>query len=154
MTVAVVSANNSQATLPEDEEDALVYRLLAAPEYLWKGITYPVKKMSIFYEEVDLLERTLDIFLNEERTGGIYPRFAIGGITSSAIGFTAFENNLFKNQKQGRASYLFGERGNQSGDLSFIDPAVFGSRFKFESEVNMLNFDQGQFFPGGNQAGE
>jgi len=32
-------ANNSQATLPEDEEDALGYRLLAAPEYLWKGIT-------------------------------------------------------------------------------------------------------------------
>ncbi len=70
----------------EDEEDALLYRLLAAPEYVWEGFTYPIKKLSIFYERVDLLDRTLDFFLNKDRTGGIYPRFALGGVISTGIG--------------------------------------------------------------------
>lgn len=138
----------------EDEEDALLYRLLAAPEYVWEGFTYPIKKLSIFYERVDLLERALDFFLNEDRTGGIYPRFALGGVISTGIGFTAFENNLFKKGKKARLSYLFGVRGNQTASLLFEDPAVLGSRIELDSEVNAANFDEGRFFPNGNQAAE
>ena len=90
-------ANDGQTAdiRPVDEEDSFFYRLLAAPEYLWKGLTYPIKKMSIFYEQVDLLERALDIFLNEERTGGVFPRFEFGGAIGGGIGLTAFHNNLF-----------------------------------------------------------
>ena len=138
----------------EDEEDALLYRLLAAPEYVWEGFTYPIKKLSIFYERVDLLERALDFFLNEDRTGGIYPRFALGGVISTGIGFTAFENNLFKKGKKARLSYLFGVRGNQTASLLFEDPAVLGSRIELDSEVNAANFDEGRFVPNGNQAAE
>ncbi len=138
----------------KDEEDALLYRLLAAPEYLWKGFAYPIKKMSIFYERVDLLDRTLDLFLNEDRTGGIYPRFALGGVISTGIGLTAFENNLFNKGKKVRASYLFGVRRNQSAELTFTDPALLGSRLQFETEISGIDFDQGRFFPEGNRAGE
>ena len=105
----------SDDTRPTDEEDGVFYRLLAAPEYLWKGLTYPIKKMSIFYEQVYLLERALDVFLNEERTGGIFPRFEFGGAIGGGIGLTAFHNNLFNQKKQVRASYLFGFPDNQAG---------------------------------------
>lgn len=144
----------SKAEPLTDEEDALVYRLLAVPEYLWEGISYPIKRLSIFYERVDLMERALDFFLNDERTGGIYPRFALGGIISSGIGFTAFENNLFNQGKEGRVSYLFGVRGNQQGEVSYIDPSVLGTAFKFEAAFNATNFDEGRFFLNGNQARE
>ncbi len=99
-------AEHSEDEPPSDEEDPLVYRLLAAPEYLWEGFTYPFKRMSIFYERVDVLERALDFLLNEERTGGVFPRFSLGGALSSGIGFTAFHDNLFKQQKKVRLSYL------------------------------------------------
>ena len=46
--------------------------------------------MSIFYEQVDLLERALDVFLNEERTSGIFPRFEFGGAIGGGVGLTAF----------------------------------------------------------------
>ncbi len=143
---------SSDENRPTDEEDGLFYRLLAAPEYLWNGITYPIKKMSIFYEQVDLLERALDVFLNEERTGGIFPRFEFGGAIGGGIGLTAFHNNLFHNKKQVRASYLFGIPDNHAGEFSFKDPAVFGSLFTFEANLLGLDVDRGRFFPGGNKA--
>ncbi len=142
----------SEDTRPTDEEDGFFYRLLAVPEYLWKGISYPIKKMSIFYEQVDLLERALDVFLNEERTGGIFPRFEFGGAIGGGIGLTAFHNNLFNKKKQIRASYLFGLPDNHAGEFSFKDPAVFGSLFKLEANLLGLDVDRGRFFPGGNQA--
>ena len=40
------TGNQEQASATEpqrDEEDALLYRLLATPEYLWEGLTYPIK---------------------------------------------------------------------------------------------------------------
>ncbi len=147
-------AEQSEEEPPSDEEDPLVYRLLAAPEYLWEGFTYPFKRMSIFYEQVDLLERALDFFLNEERTGGVYPRFSFGGAISSGVGFTAFHNNLFKQKKKVRLSYLFAVRANQTIDFSYTDPAVLGSRFKVGTNLLFLDFDEGQFFLGGNRAGE
>ena len=109
--------------LPSDEEDGLFYRLLAVPEYLWKGFTYPIKKMSIFYEEVDLLERALDVFLNEARTGGVFPRFEFGGALGGGVGLTAFHNNVFNKKKQVRASYIFGLPDNHAGEFSYKDPA-------------------------------
>jgi len=139
-------------TRPTDEEDGLLYRLLAAPEYLWKGITYPIKKMSIFYEQVDLLERALDFFLNEERTGGVVPRFEFGGAIGAGVGLTAFHNNLFNKNKQIRASYLFGLRNNQAGEFSYKDPAFLGSPYKLEVNLLGLDVDRGRFFPGGNRA--
>lgn len=139
-------------TRPVDEEDGLFYRLLAAPEYLWKGITYPIKKMSIFYEQVDLLERALDVFLNEERTGGIFPRFELGGAIGGGVGLTAFHNNLFNQKKQVRASYLFGLPDNHAGEFSYKDPAFLESPYRLETNIFGLDVDQGRFFPGGNQA--
>ncbi len=137
---------------PTDEEDSLFYRLLAAPEYLWMGITYPIKKMSIFYEKVDLLERALDVFLNDARTGGVFPRFEFGGAIGGGIGLTAFHNNLFNNKKQIRASYLFGVPDNHAGEFSYKDPAVLGTSWTLEANLLGLDVDQARFFPGGNQA--
>lgn len=142
----------SDATRPTDEEDGVFYRLLAAPEYLWKGLTYPIKKMSIFYEQVDLLERALDVFLNEERTGGVFPRFEFGGAIGGGIGLTAFHNNLFNQKKQVRASYLFGFPGNQAGEFSYKDPAFLDSPYRLETNILGLDVDRGRFFPGGNRA--
>lgn len=143
---------SSDDNRPMDEEDGFFYRLLAAPEYLWNGFTYPIKKMSIFYEQVDLLERALDVFLNEARTGGIFPRFEFGGAIGGGIGFTAFHNNLFNAKKQIRASYLFGLPDNHAGEFSYKDPSVLGSLFKLEGNLLGLDVDRGRFFPGGNQA--
>ena len=143
---------SSDETRPIDQEDGLFYRLLASPEYLWNGITYPIKKMSIFYEQVDLLERALDVFLNEARTGGIFPRFEFGGAIGGGVGLTAFHNNLFNNKKRIRASYLFGLPDNHAGEFFFQDPAVFGSLFTFEANLLGLDVDRGRFFPGGNKA--
>lgn len=139
---------------PSDEEDALVSRLLAAPEYLWEGVSYPFKQFAIFYERVDLMERALDFFLNEERTGGIYPRFALGGALSSGIGFTAFNKNLFHQQKEAQLRYLFATRGNQTADFLYRDPAVLGSRFQVETDIFWISFDDSRFFPTGNRARE
>ena len=82
----------SQAEPAKDPEDGFGYRLLAVPEYIWKGISWPIKRMSIYYEQKDLMERALDLFLNEARTGGVYPRFSLGGELSTGIGFTALVN--------------------------------------------------------------
>ncbi|MGI9301852.1 MAG: BamA/TamA family outer membrane protein [Gammaproteobacteria bacterium] len=139
---------------PSDPEDAPISRLLAAPVYLWEGLTYPVKKFTIFVERVDLIERGLDFFLNDERTGGVLPRFSIGGAIDTGIGFTAFEENLFDQGKQGRLSYGFAVRGNAIAEASYIDPALFGSRFRFETELEWLDADEGRFWPGGNNANE
>jgi len=144
--------DSSADTRPVDEEDSVFYTLLAAPEYLWKGMTYPIKKMSIFYEEVDLLERGLDFFLNDERTGGVVPRFEFGGAIGSGVGFTAFHNNLFNKKKRVRASYLFGFPNNQAGEFSYTDPAFFDSPYKLDINLLGLDVDRGRFFPGGNEA--
>lgn len=85
---------------PEDEENTWPNRLLAAPESAWAGLAYPFKKLAIAYERYDLLNRALDLFLNQERTAGVYPKFAIGGTLSSGVGFTAFNNNLFRRGKR------------------------------------------------------
>ena len=135
-----------------DEEDGLFYSLLAAPEYLVKGFTYPIKKMSIFYEKVDLLERALDFFLNEERTGGIVPRFELGGALGGGIGLTAFHNNLFNSKKQIRASYVFGIPENHAGEFFYKDPALFGTAFILEANLLGLDVDRAKFFPGGNKS--
>ncbi len=143
---------SSDENRPTDEEDGLFYRLLAAPEYLWMGITYPIKKMSIFYEKVDLLERALDVFLNEARTGGVFPRFEFGGAIGGGIGLTAFHNNLFNKKKQIRASYLFGIPDNHAGEFFYKDPAFLGTPLTLEANLLGLDVDQARFFPGGNQA--
>ncbi len=96
------------------------YRFLALPKYLWKGLSYPIKRMSIFYEQKDLMERALDLFLNKERTNCVHPRFSLGGELSTGIGFTVFEDNLFGKGKQGQITYLFAVRGNQQGAISYV----------------------------------
>jgi hypothetical protein len=137
-----------------DEEDTLLSRSLAAPEYLWKGFTYPFKRLAIAYERTDFMNRALDLFLNQERTGGIYPRFALGGALSSGIGFTAFNKNLFHQQKEVQLRYLLATRGNQTADFRYRDPSFLGSSFMFETDVFWLKFDNSYFYLGGNRAGE
>src|SRR5262249_46802612 len=124
------------------------------PMYPWKGLTYPFKRLAIGYERTDFMNRALDLFLNDERTGGIYPRFAIGGALSSGIGLTAFHKNLFNLQKEVQARYLLATRANQTADFFYRDPHVLGSNFMFETNVFWLKFDDSRFFPGGNRAGE
>ena len=139
---------------PEDEENTWVNRLLAAPEYAWAGFTYPFKELAIAYEQHDLMNRALDVFLNDERTAGVFPKFAIGGTLSSGIGFTAFDNNLFRQGKEARLSYILATRDNQAGEVSFRDPSLFGSQWVFDTNAFWLNFDESHFFPGGNRARE
>ena len=145
-------SEQAQAEPAKDPEDGLGYRFLALPEYIWKGISWPIKRMSIFYEQKDLMERALDLFLNEERTGGVYPRFSLGGELSTGIGFTAFEDNLFGKGKQGQITYLYAVRGNQQGAISYTDPSLLDSPYKLESEFNAVNYDEGHFYPDGNDA--
>lgn len=143
-----------EAREPEDEENTWTNRLLATPEYAWAGIVYPFKKLAIAYEEHDLLNRALDVFLNDERTGGVYPRFAIGGTLSSGIGLTAFDNNLLRTGKEARFSYLLATRNNQVGEVSFRDPSLLGSSWFLDTNAFWLNFDESHFSPGGNRATE
>lgn len=147
-----LSSELPEDTRPTDEEDSFLYTLLAAPEYLWKGFTYPIKKMSILYEEVDLLERVLDVFLNDARTGGVVPRFEFGGAIGGGVGLTAFHNNLFNQKKRIRASYLIGFPDNHAGEFSYNDPALFGSLYTLDVNLLGLDVDRGRFFPGGNRA--
>jgi outer membrane protein assembly factor BamA len=100
------------------------------------------------------MNRALDLFLNQERTGGIYPRFALGGALSSGIGFTAFNKNLFHQQKEVQLRYLLATRGNQTADFRYRDPSFLGSSFMFETDVFWLKFDNSYFYLGGNRAGE
>ncbi len=143
-----------ETTEPEDTENRWPYKLLATPEYAWAGLAYPFKKLIIAYEKHDLMNRAMDFFLNDERTGGVYPRFSIGGTLSSGIGLTAFENNLFHQGKQARASYIYAARGNQVGEVFYRDPSIFGSQWSFETNAFLMDFDEGRFFRGGNRAGE
>ncbi len=139
---------------PEDEENTWANRLLAAPEYVWAGFAYPFKKLAIAYEQHDLLNRALDLFLNKERTAGVYPKFAVGGTLSSGIGFTAFNNDLFRRNKEARLSYIVATRDNQVAEASYRDPSLLGSPWFLDSNVFFLNFDESRFFPGGNRARE
>jgi hypothetical protein len=143
-----------QERQPDDEENRLGNRLLAAPEYAWAGLAYPFKKFAIAYEKHDLLNRALDLFLNDERTAGVFPKFAIGGALSSGIGATAFNKNLFRKGKEARVSYLVATRENQIGEAFFRDPSLFGSQWSLETSGFWLDFDEGNFFPGGNRAQE
>lgn len=138
----------------EDEENAWPNRMLAAPESAWAGLTYPFKKLAIAYEQHDLMNRALDLFLNDERTAGVFPKFAIGGTLSSGIGFTAFDKNLFYQNKEARLSSILATRKNQVAELSYRDPALFGSQWFLDSNTFWLDFDEGHFFPGGNRARE
>lgn len=139
---------------PEDEDTTWTNRILAAPEYAWAGFAYPFKQLAIAYERHDLLNRALDLFLNDERTAGVFPKFSIGGTLSSGIGFTAFNNNLFRQNKEARLSYILATRDNQVAEASYRDPSLFGSQWFFDSNTFLLNFDESHFFPGGNQARE
>ena len=90
------SDGSSHRPEPEDTENRWPYRLLAVPEMAWGGLTYPFKKAAIAYEQHDLMNRALDLFLNDERTAGVFPKFALGGTLSSGIGFTAFSVSQLK----------------------------------------------------------
>ncbi|NGZ94741.1 MAG: hypothetical protein CV089_01180 [Nitrospira sp. WS110] len=144
----------SEERTPEDEENTWINRLLAAPEYAWAGVAYPFKTFAIAYEQHDLMNRALDLFLNDERTGGLYPRFAIGGTLSSGIGLTAFDNNLFQSGKEARVSYLIATRENQVGELFYRDPSLFGSEWALQTSGFWLDFDEGHFFSGGGRSRE
>lgn len=146
--------DRTKAQAPEDEENTWVNRLLAAPEYAWAGFAYPFKKLAIAYEQHDLMNRALDVFLNNERTAGVFPKFAIGGTLSSGIGFTAFDNNLFRQGKEARLSYIRATRDNQAAEASYRDPSLLGSQWFLDSNAFVLDFDAGHFFPGGNRARE
>ena len=137
-----------------DEEDTVLSAIAAAPEYLVKGLAYPFKKFGIYYERTDLMNRLMDLFYNDERTGGVFPRMAVGGALSSGIGFTAFHQDLFHQKKEVRARYLYATRGNQTADFAYRDPSLFGSKFMLDLDVFWLNFDNGFFFLGGNRAAE
>jgi len=143
-----------QKPKPEDDENRWPYRLLAVPEVAWGGFVYPFKKLAIAYEQHDLMNRALDLFLNDERTAGVFPKFALGGALSSGIGLTAFNNNLFRQGKEARLSYLRGTRDNQVGTAFYRDPSFFGSPWFLESHGFVLDFDEGHFFAGGNRARE
>ncbi|HBH79235.1 MAG TPA: hypothetical protein DDY39_05355, partial [Nitrospira sp.] len=143
-----------QTQPPEDKENTLTNRLLAAPESAWTGLAYPFKKAVIAYEQHDLMNRALDLFLNDERTAGVFPKFALGGTLSSGIGFTAFNSNLFREHKEARLSYILATRENQVAELSYRDPSLFGSQWFLDSNTFWLNFDESHFFLGGNRATE
>lgn len=146
--------DTSRKPEPGDEENRWPYRFLAAPEMAWRGFAYPFKKAAIAYEQHDLLNRALDLFMNDERTAGVFPKFSIGGILSTGIGFTAFNNNLFGRGMEARLSYTLGVRDNQVVKASFRDPSLFGSPWFFETQGFVLDFDEGHFFAGGNRARE
>ncbi|MBX3305387.1 MAG: BamA/TamA family outer membrane protein [Nitrospira sp.] len=148
------SDGSSHRPEPEDTENRWPYRLLAVPEMAWGGLTYPFKKAAIAYEQHDLMNRALDLFLNDERTAGVFPKFALGGTLSSGIGFTAFNNNLFRENKEARLSYILATRENQVAELSYRDPSLFGSQWLLDSNTFWLNFDESHFFLGGNRATE
>ncbi|MCI0428086.1 MAG: BamA/TamA family outer membrane protein [Nitrospiraceae bacterium] len=148
------SPDQSEAQESKDEENTWVNRLLASPEYAWAGFAYPFKKFAIAYERHDLLNRALDFLLNDERTAGVFPKFAIGGTLSSGIGFTAFNNNLFRQNKEARLSYMQATRGNQVGQVFYRDPSLLGSQWVLETTAFWLDFDEGHFFQGGNRARE
>lgn len=143
-----------QQPTPEDAENKWPYRLLAVPEVAWGGFVYPFKKLAIAYEQHDFMNRALDLFLNDERTAGVFPKFALGGTLSSGIGFTAFNNNLFRQNKEARLSYLLATRENQAAEAFYRDPSLLGSPWFLETNAFVLNFDEGHFFPGGNRARE
>ncbi|HMS84846.1 MAG TPA: BamA/TamA family outer membrane protein [Nitrospira sp.] len=143
-----------EKTGQEDVENTWPYKLLAAPEYVWAGLAYPFKKLIIAYEKHDVMNRALDLFLNDARTRGVYPRFAIGGTLSSGIGLTAFDNNFLQRGKEARASYLFAARGNQVGEVFYRDASLFGSQWSFETSGFWLDFDEGHFYRNGNRARE
>ena len=144
----------SQKPEPEDAENKWPYRLLAVPEVAWGGFVYPFKKLAIAYEQHDFMNRALDLFMNDERTAGVFPKFALGGTLSSGIGFTAFNNNLFRQNKEARLSYILATRENQVAELSYRDPSLFGSQWFLDSNTFWLDFDESHFFPGGNRARE
>ncbi len=100
----------------EDEEryfgsrEGVPSKVLAAPKYLLFPIKYPTKKALIWAERVDLQNRVMDFFyFNDERTAGWHPNVTVGGKTTFGIGAAVFHNDAWKQGKQFRLSFLYGD---------------------------------------------
>jgi len=106
----------SETQRSEDDEryyqtrQSVPRKVLAAPKYLLVPIKYPSKKALIWFEDADLQNRMMGYFyFNEERTAGWFPNFSFGGKTTVALGAKLFHNDAWRQGKQFKLDFLYGD---------------------------------------------
>jgi outer membrane protein assembly factor BamA len=122
-------------------------KVLSAPKYLLFPIKYPTKKALIWAERVDLQNRVMDLFyFNDERTAGWFPNFSFGGKTAAAVGASIFHNDAWKEGKEFRLSFLYGDTDEWAMDGLARSPRFITDRLTGSLIVRAVEGKEEDFY--------
>jgi outer membrane translocation and assembly module TamA len=142
-----------ESSMPEEESDkypdpnlipyrtkksALVH-FFSLPAKIWHLIWAPFGSTVVWIEQNRIPDKVLNVFLNDDRTGGFFPLISLGGNTGAAAGITVFHNNLFNKRKKVNFSFLFNTEDNNTTTLTYSDSSLIGSSFYFDFLGNYFN---------------
>ena len=141
-----IAAGSAPAQAPADVDTTDVYEtrhypMLEWPQKVWNVLVYPLGQFTIYAERAELPEWMVDWFTNEDETFGFFPYAQLGGETGTGGGFMTFYINLFDQEKEFAASYIFTRLRRKTGQARYHDPAVVGRNFYWNVEADVLETD-------------
>gem|GEM_PF-1149927 len=131
LTICWTNLSSLAQPAPADTTSAFASRdnpLLALPRHLWNFVMYPLGEFTIHAERSRLPERSLDFFMNDARTFGVFPKVQFGGETGTGGGVKIFHADLAGRRKQMELGYVYSGRRRQAGQFQYLDPSLAGTR--------------------------
>lgn len=123
------SGDVSGVLVPEAGEDQAspARALLLLPRLAVSTAAIPVRGGLRFYERNNVRERVLDIFFDDSRTFGVYPRLTLESQTTVGVGVRVVHRNLFDSGVQFKGAADAGGEYQQRLDGSLSSPALAGA---------------------------
>jgi hypothetical protein len=139
-------------TIPYRSRKNLLVHLFELPSEVWRLVWTPLGATVIWIEHNRIQEKAIDFFLNDARTGGIFPIVSIGGNTGFGVGVMAFHNNLFNKQKRIQFNGIYSSDDNNSAALAYSDSSLFDSAFYLDFTTDYFNDFDENYYKGGNDS--
>jgi hypothetical protein len=120
----------SGVAIPEQTEaspSSSAGALLVVPRAVVGAASVPFRAGLTYYERYDVKERVLDIFFDDTRTFGIYPRLSFETRTQPGVGVRLVHKNLFGSGARVRAAADYGGEHQRRLDAAFTTPPLLAA---------------------------
>lgn len=129
---------------PEDAALFVPRVVLAVPRYALKLVFWPVRETIRFIDKHALIEETVDVLYNDERTAAIVPTLALDSFFGPSLGLKAFHEDLGGHDEYASIEALFGGMYSLATQVHFRAEHYAGTRLwleslaRFEGEPGLL----------------
>lgn len=108
--------------------------ILALPQVVLTYLVHPLGRLTVYAEHADLALQVYELFVNEDRTFGVFPQAMLGGETGSGGGLRVFHINLAGKRKIFTGTFTYSGGRGQIGEWLYLDPSISGSSFFWKLE--------------------